>query len=92
MGSTALSNADLYTTLSQPIGNTLESCGGKTLVVPGDPFTSFLLTKLGSDTPGCGTRMPRGNGNCSDNNPGACLTGEQMQTIATWIAGGALHN
>ena len=60
----------------------LESCGG-TLVVPGDPDTSYLYQKLSNDRPCSGMRMPRGE-----------FGSEPLQDCVTalvraWIAAGA---
>lgn len=59
-----------------------ESCGG-TLVVPGDPSTSYLYQKLSSDQPCSGARMPRSEF-ASDPLPDCVIA-----LVASWIAAGA---
>jgi hypothetical protein len=60
---------------------------GDVLVVPSNVASSFLITKLTSDVPGCGNRMPAG---CS-NTPSRCLTTVELDKIQNWISGGAPH-
>jgi hypothetical protein len=52
---------------------------GMPRLVPGDTAASFLMTKLESDAPGCGVRMP----------VGAPLSEMLLATIRAWIADGA---
>lgn len=54
-------------------------CGGRTLVVPGDPDSSLFLQKL-SPAPPCGNRMPLG---------GAVLPDAVLEMVRTWIEAGA---
>jgi hypothetical protein len=63
------------------VGKTSSSsrCGGRPLVVPGDPDGSLLYQKL-SEPPPCGSRMPLG---------GAQLTEAQREMVRSWIAAGA---
>lgn len=49
-------------------------CGGKTIVVAGDPSTSLLYQKVTSPT--CGTSMPQGSS----------LTDAEKTCIKDWIA------
>lgn len=51
------------------------TCDGETLLVPGDPNASFLLSKL-NDQPGCGDLMP----------PGGALDPALLTCVADWIA------
>jgi len=60
-----------------------EACGG-TLVVPGDPASSYLYQKLTSAHPCSGAEMPISDLFTSIPLP-ACVTG----IISDWIAGGA---
>jgi len=57
------------------------------LVVPSNLASSFIITKLTVDAPGCGNRMPAG---CSTT-PSKCLTVDELNTIENWISGGAPH-
>jgi hypothetical protein len=84
---TPLDDATLYLSLTTALPEGTATCGGEVLVVPGDLATSFLITKLTSDSPGCGNRMPAG---CSST-PSKCLTPDQLDTIQNWISGGAPH-
>ena len=59
-----------------------ESCGG-TLVVPGDPSSSYLFEKLSTSSPCSGLQMPRGELG-SEPLP-ACV----IKLISTWIEEGA---
>ena len=59
-----------------------EACGG-TLVVPGDPKSSYLFQKLASSSPCSGLQMPRGDFG-SEPLP-ACV----VDLISTWIQEGA---
>jgi hypothetical protein len=54
-----------------------------TLVVPGDPDSSLLWQKVGSDTPPVGDRMPL---------TGPVLSAGQLALIRTWIEQGAQDN
>lgn len=53
-------------------------CSGQTLVVAGDPASSYLFTKMSSDTPACGSRMPL----LRD-----ALPADELATVEAWIAG-----
>jgi cytochrome c5 len=59
-----------------------EACGG-TLVVPGDPSSSYLFQKLASSSPCSGLQMPRGE---LGSEP---LPGCVVDLISTWIQEGA---
>ena len=53
-------------------------------VTPGDPDASFLFIKVSGPPPaGCGAQMPLSGGP---------LTAEQIETIRSWIAGGAMND
>lgn len=97
LNTTPLSDDELYAALTNPLPNTVPSCAGGTLVVPGSLANSQLISKLNDDTPTCGAptlpnnRMPRGNPACSSANTTNCLTDEQLAAITTWIAAGAPH-
>jgi hypothetical protein len=58
--------------INQPAG----SCRGWSLVVPGDPASSFLWNKITEKTPACGERMPRGT---------EPLPEVALDCIRTWI-------
>jgi hypothetical protein len=64
---------------------TLDGCGG-TLVTPGDPGKSYLYTKLSSDAPCAGTRMPR------TEFAAGVLADCQRELIRGWIAAGAQND
>ena len=87
-GATPLSNADLYTTLTNPLAS-VPSCvtPTHTLIVPNDVTDSFILTKL-SSAPTCGSQMPAG---CADNTKPTfpCLTSDQLNIVTAWINAGA---
>jgi hypothetical protein len=85
-GPTPLDDATLYNTLTTALVGT-PTCAGDILVVPSNLASSFIITKLTSDTPGCGQRMPAG---CTST-PSSCLTTDQLNTIQNWISGGAPH-
>jgi len=61
-----------------------ETCGG-VLVVPGDPAKSYLYHKVADDKPCDGERMPH-SGMLGGTKP---LSPADIETIATWIRGGA---
>ena len=61
--------------------STSTACGGKKYVVPGDPDSSLLVSKL--STPTCGNRMPLG---------GTELTADQLDQVRSWIEAGAKDN
>jgi hypothetical protein len=79
--STGADQAAAYAAL---VGQTSTSskCGGRPLVVPGQPDMSLFLQKLGPNPP-CGSRMPIG---------GMPLSGEQLEMIRSWIAAGAMND
>jgi hypothetical protein len=56
-----------------------EDCGGRMLVVPGDPDHSLFLDKM-LPSASCGSRMPLGGMKLSDG---------QLQMVRSWIAAGA---
>lgn len=60
-----------------------EMCAGRglTLVVPGDPDASLLVSKVQDDVPACGVRMPK--------YPGLVLSAEEIAQIRSWIERGA---
>ena len=51
------------------------TCRARTLVVAGDPSTSFLYEKISTDTPQCGARMPFG----------AALDAASIDCVRAWI-------
>ena len=57
---------------------------GETLVIPGDPDTSYLVRKLEGGPDITGLRMPRTSG--------PFLTDGQMAVIRRWIEQGAANN
>ncbi|HEX5745373.1 MAG TPA: cadherin-like domain-containing protein [Archangium sp.] len=59
-------------------------CGGTTRVVPNDPNDSLLVKKISGTA--CGGRMPQGNTDYFDNNPG------QLTRIRSWILAGARND
>ena len=61
-----------------------ESCGG-TLVVPGDPATSYLVRKLVDSAPCEGSQMPA-TGEAILPQP---LPQAELDAVTTWIAAGA---
>ena len=79
--STGADQAAAYAAL---VGQTSTSskCGGRVLVVPGQPDMSLLLQKLG-ESPPCGSRMPVG---------GMPLSDVQLEMIRSWIAAGAMND
>lgn len=54
---------------------------GTLLINPGRPDESYLVEKIAMDAPTRGSRMPRGMPPLSD---------EEMETIRSWVLGGAL--
>lgn len=61
----------------------LSTCAGDPmLVTPGDPAASFLYNKVAGAAPACGVQMPMG----------LSLGSGQVETIRSWIAGGALDD
>lgn len=62
---------------------TMDSCGG-TLVVPGDPASSYLMVKLTSPAPCAGSEMP-----VTDIGASAPLAPCATTMIHDWIAAGA---
>lgn len=68
----------LKTTL---LDSTMDACGGKPFITPGDPSASFLYDVLALDNPGCNhTQMPAG---------GPYLTAAELQRVSDWITAGA---
>ena len=61
----------------------MDSCGG-TLVVPGNPATSYLFVKISSESPCAGVQMPR-----TDIGTSAALPMCAQNLIHDWIAAGA---
>lgn len=63
------------------VGKTSSSshCGGMPLVTPGDPDRSLFYAKL-TGKPGCGSRMPLGGKQLSEN---------QLEMVRSWIEAGA---
>lgn len=56
-------------------------CGSTTLVKPGDPDASYLVTKLDPNAALCGgSRMPK---------TGAAWTSSQLAQLRAWIGSGA---
>ena len=69
-----LTRADLSTLL---VGRSASSCAGQTLVVPGKPEASLLLTKLNGHLPsGCGDPMPPA---------GPPLSAQRLACVSSWI-------
>jgi hypothetical protein len=89
-GATALSNADLYASLTTALPATVPTCSTKVLVVPSNVASSFIVTKVSSAAPGCGNQMPAGCAT-SGNATSPCLTSDQINTISAWIMAGAPH-
>jgi hypothetical protein len=58
------------------VGSHAAACSTRTLVVPGDPASSYIIAKLRGTTGICGAQMPR-------NAPP--LPETEIQTIETWI-------
>ena len=54
---------------------------GTLLINPGRPDESYLVEKIAVDAPRQGSRMPRGMPPLSD---------EEIETIRSWVLGGAL--
>ena len=73
--------ADAYTSIVGPSSMSAK-CGGRKLVVPGDPSTSLFYLKMGA-TPPCGDRMPQGS---------TPLTDVQLEMVRSWIAAGAKND
>lgn len=59
--------------------STSRDCAGQPFIVPGDAESSLFFVKLTSD-PGCGERMPLGNG---------ALPADQRLMVKSWIDAGA---
>ena len=57
-------------------------CGGKPMVVAGDPSSSLFYLKM-TPTPPCGDRMPQG---------GTPLTDAQLERVRSWITAGAKND
>lgn len=76
--------ADQATAYAALVGKTSASskCGGKPMVVPGDPEGSLFYEKM-TAIPPCGGHMPLG---------GDPLTAEQLDMVRSWIAGGAKND
>jgi hypothetical protein len=62
------------------------SCASGPRVIPGQPDDSLLFLRIGSVQQGCGPRMPMGDSDYFDRNPGA------LTEIRSWILAGALDN
>lgn len=71
---------DKATAYAAIVGKTSSSskCGGKPLIVPGQPDQSLFFLKL--ETPPCGDHMPLG---------GDPLPADQIDMVRSWIAAGA---
>jgi hypothetical protein len=79
-GNLDLSSSDTAFAALVSVSSDLSGCGVR--VVPGDPASSLLVTKLeGTQAAGCGDVMP----------VGTMLPASQIAVIRTWITGGA-HN
>lgn len=61
---------------SRLVGVAAVSCPGHTLVVAGDPASSFLIDKVSNDLPACGSRMPLGG----------VLDPASVACLSAWIA------
>jgi mono/diheme cytochrome c family protein len=79
--STGTDKATAYAAL---VGKTSASsgCGGRALVVPGQPDASLFVAKFSEPAP-CGNRMPLG---------GDLLSAAQLERVRSWIAAGALDD
>lgn len=71
-----LSSTDLS---HQTLVNERASCGGKTLVVPGDVDASYLMNKLTGIGMCSGSKMPKGPG----------LSASELDAVRNWICNGA---
>ena len=89
-GTTTLSDADLYTTLTTALPGTVPTCSTMVLVAPSDLANSFIVTKVSSAVPGCGGQMPVG---CATAGSVAapCLTAGEIGIITGWINANAPH-
>lgn len=58
------------------VGRASAECDGQTLIVPKDEAGSYLLSKLASDSPACGSRMPFGS---------EALGPDDMACLKAWI-------
>lgn len=74
-------NLDLQTDAHTAIVNVMAAGTPLPLVVPGDPEGSYLYQKITQDMPVAGGRMPPSGGE---------LSADRIETIRSWIAGGAL--
>jgi hypothetical protein len=78
----------LYTRLTgQAPATAPAACKMHTLIMPGMPTQSFLLSMVGTDMAArlsCGARMPEG---CPTQRP--CLTATQLQLLTNWVSSGA---
>ena len=77
LSSTAASHVGLVGVLAD---NSIARAAGKVRVMPGEPDSSFLITKLTAPGPGEGERMPQSN---------SPLPEASIQMIRDWIARGA---
>jgi hypothetical protein len=59
------------------VGLPATECGAQTLVVPGNPDSSYLVQKIADAKPACGTRMPSSV---------AALSEGDLQCVRSWIA------
>ena len=83
-GTTALSDAELYASLTSALPVSVPSCSAQILVLPNNADGSVLVSKLSSATPVCGAQMPF---NCATTN-GPCLTSDQVNIVKAWINAG----
>ncbi len=66
------------------VGAAASGCSGKTLVVASDPDSSYLIEKVEQSAPTCGDQMPT--------SPFTALSAADIETIRSWISGGAVKD
>jgi hypothetical protein len=81
---TGLVLTDVATSYANLIGRPSRLQPTSTLVIPGDPDSSYIVRKLEGGPNIAGLRMPRNNG--------PFLTNGQMLVIRQWIKDGAANN
>lgn len=64
------------------VGTAAVACPGNTLVVAGEPDSSYIVEKLEQSAPECGSQMPTGGS----------MTSGELAAIRSWISGGALND
>lgn len=86
------SGGDLHSRLmNAPSPAENAACANVKLVVPGMPESSYLYQAVrpNGTRMGCSDRMPKGCQDGEMGSKGGCLSADEIETIRSWIAGGA---